>query len=710
MALQPISYDTNSYRIGNTPVYLLSGEFHYFRIPRKDWRQRMRLFKKTGGNVLATYIPWLLHEPEEGHFAWGETVDWLDLEGFLKTALEEGLYVIARPGPYQYSELIYDGLPVWLCENYPDILARNRKGDIFRKASVSYIHPLFMEKIHLWFSEVCPILARYTLSHDGPIAFVQIDNEMIGIHEWFGSLDYHPTSMGFYQPEGRYPMFLKARYGDINTLNSHYGTHYANIEAVEPPDSTVEDIYSIRRRKDYFHFYLATIAEYASFLVDEIRSHGIDTPILHNSANPSMNAYFIETAKTLGSQFLLGSDHYYSLDQTWPQNNPTPQYAARCFLSLEELRLMGYPPTILEIPGGSCSDWPPITPSDALACYLSNLAFGMKGHNYYIFTGGPNPPGAGANTDLYDYNASIGPFGEIRPLYEAQKLFGKFITDHSWLVNAKRQTDLYLALDLEASRSEHYWIGHGDFPLAPRDAWDLLRKGPLTTALCAGLSPEMVRIDEPISPAASPLILVSSSSMSAMKQQNVVDYLRRGGKVMILPILPMVDEDLCPCTILADFLGSPRAKIAPKGYYRPIIGDAVNVPGDLTFWENLPALSEVVGVEEKSGKPIAWKLSIPGEGQAIVLGFRWTHAMHEHTRMIKSMLVMLGLQPVIHCSNPNIWTALWVNGNKAVLFLLNLFTSRMDANVSITFMNGQSIHTGVHEIKPVSVKFVDVSL
>ena len=59
---------------------------------------------------------------------------------------------------------------------------------------------------------------------------------------------------------------------------------------------------------------------------------------------------------------------------------------------------MGYPPSVLEIPGGSASDWPPITPNDALTTYLTNLAFGMKGSNYYIFTGGPNPPGAGKGT------------------------------------------------------------------------------------------------------------------------------------------------------------------------------------------------------------------------------------------------------------------------------------------------------------------------
>jgi len=72
--------------------------------------------------------------------------------------------VAARPGPYQYSELVYDGLPSWLCEHYPELLARNRQGEIFRASSVSYVHPLFLEKTRRWLSVICPILSRHTVS------------------------------------------------------------------------------------------------------------------------------------------------------------------------------------------------------------------------------------------------------------------------------------------------------------------------------------------------------------------------------------------------------------------------------------------------------------------------------------------------------------------------------------------------------------------
>lgn len=707
--MKPLTFTPTAYAIDGKPVYLNSGEFHYFRVPKADWRRRMRLFKEAGGNVLATYIPWLLHEPEEGCFAWGETADYLDLEGFLQTARDEGLYVIARPGPYQYSELVYDGLPGWLCDDYPELLARNIQGEIFRKSSVSYIHPLFWEKVRNWYAVVCPILARYTIADDGPIAFVQIDNELVGIHEWFGSLDYNPVAMGFGDPQGRYPCWLQMRYLDMAALNAQYATDYVSFAAVEPPQGDENDVFSIRRRKDYFHFYLGTVAEYARFLVEQIRSYGINLPIVHNSANPGMNAYFLEIVAEWGETFLLGSDHYYNLDQTWGQNHPTPQYAVRSFVSLEMLRLMGYPPTVFELPGGSCSNWPPVTPSDALACYLSNLAFGMKGHNYYVFTGGPNPPGAGTHTDVYDYDAGIGADGEIRPLYAAQKAFGQAIAERPWLVAAKRQADFRVVLDLEYSRTEHYWTSGGERTPSPREAWDLLRSGPLTSALCAGLSPEMVRLDVPIALGDSPLLVVASSSMAAAKQQIVVDYLSAGGKALILPVLPWLDDDLAPCTILADYLGNPKATPAPKGVFRPTMVGVVNVRGNVSvFWDNLPDSAEIVGVEEKTGQTIAWKAATPGGGEVIVLGFHWLHAMREQESMLKALLALLGLNSIIHCSNPNVWATLWVNGNQAALFLLNLFSAPMEASVRLTLPDGRAADAGAHTLGPVSVKIVDI--
>lgn len=709
--MEPIQFSSLCYRSGDKPFYLLSGEFHYFRVPKSDWRARMALFKKAGGNCLATYVPWLLHEPEEGHFCF-EGEDWLDLEGFLQLAGEEGLYVMARPGPYQYSELVYHGLPGWLIKQFPEILARTASGKPIGYASVSYTHPLFLEKVRSWFGAVCPILARYTVQNGGPIAFTQIDNELVGIHEWFGSLDYHPTSMGIGKAKGKYPAFLEQRYPDIAALNQAYGTTYAGFKAVRPvPARRSQTAAAIRIKKDYFDFYLSTIADYAQTLVEMLRSHGIHTPIIHNSGNPGMNAYFLETAQRLGSTFLLGSDHYYNLDQNWPQNNPTPQYAARVFVSLEMLRLMGYPPSVLEIPGGSASDWPPVTPGDAETTYLTNLALGMKGANYYIFTGGPNPPGAGNTTDLYDYGASIGANGEIRPLYAAQKTFGKLAHKHANLLTGERRSDFRIGMDFEYARSEQYWNERGPFLVSNVDAWQFARKGVLSSALCASLSPAFVNLaaDDWTADIRTPLVIVASASMAEDKQRRVIQFLQQGGKVILTPVVPSLDENLQPLPLLEDFLGWPKQSANPAGLSRPRIGPVVNVSGTVYPFTALPENARVLGVDEFTGQPIAAEIAIPGGGRAVLLGLNWTQAMREHERMLAYLLGQLGLEQAIVCSNPNLWATLYPGAEQSTLFVLNLFTAPMEAHIRVRLQaGGPLVDVGHLQVEAMTVKVIDI--
>lgn len=712
--MKPIAFDKVCYRIDGRPVYLHSGEFHYFRVPRADWRRRMELFKEAGGNCIATYIPWLIHEPAEGNIIFGGEDGCRDLVGFLQTARDVGLYVIARPGPYQYSELLYDGLPGWLCENYPELRAHNIQRQPFRTSSASYLHPLFLDKVRTWFSHVCPLIAGYTVSKGGPVAFVQLDNELTGIHRWFGSLDYNAETMGFGRSDGRYPRFLRRRYSDISALNRLYKTSYCAFEEVRPlalyeAGKQTE----IRCLKDYLDFYLETVAEYMQILARMAREHGIDTPLIHNSANPMDNAFFYETVQAMGDSFLLGSDHYYNLSADWPQNNPTPQYAVNVFCSNEMLRLLGFPPTVLELPGGSAVDWPPATPEDLQTCYLTNVALGMKGSNYYILTGGPNVLGTGATCDIYDYGAAIGAYGEVRPLYHVQKEFGRFMAARPWLVEAEAESACRLALDMEYPRAAEYWKRRGELPFSAGEAWNLIRKGFLPTAFCASLSPTLVNLgtDDWLGDSGTPVVIVAASSMAAAKQERIVRFLKEGGRVLIAPVLPVVDERLEPCTILADFLGSPAIQACERPYTRLTVADVANIynNGEVFFCDNLPPGAVLLGHDELTGRPVAWQRTFEGGGQVIFLGFRWLHAMREHERMLVALLKKLGISLRVICTNPNVWTALRTAGDRSMLFIMNLLSSSMEGEISChPRWSEEWIHTGRHKLAPMTVKMVEI--
>ncbi len=715
--MKPITFDSNCYWIDGRPIYLNSGEFHYFRVPKPDWRRRMELFKEAGGNCLATYIPWLIHEPEEGHFVFDSGDGTTDLEGFLETARETELYVIARPGPYQYSELIYGGLPSWLFDRYPEVQAHTLEGRPFGLPSVSYLHPTFLTKARAWFDAVCPLLAGQTVQRGGPIAFTQFDNELMGVHIWFGGLDYNAEAMGFGDPEGHYPRFLADRYGSLIELNEAYAADYESFTEVRPISSAEADpgrTSDIRRLRDYFHFYLHVTTVYAQTLCAWLRDHGVDTPLIHNSANPDMNAYFVEMVETLGEDFLLGSDHYYNLDQTWPQNNPTPQYARNVLLSNESLRLLGYPPTILELPSGSCSDWPPITASDAHACYMTNLAYGMKGHNYYVFTGGPNPPGAGETTDLYDYGAPIGAHGQVRPLYEVQAAFGQFIDDHPWLVQAEREHDIRFAINFESARADRYWQARGDLLFTNAEAWRFLAAGLLTTGLCASLSPVCVNLDADdwVDDTATPLIVATGAAMSQAHQERIVAFLQRGGRALIAPVLPTVDETFVPCTVLSDFLGAPSFRRGVEAVIRVVIkgveGEIRNVLKNEVFFAAPPEDAVVVGYDECTDAPLAWEVATSGGGRVILLGMTWEHRKDEQSQALLALLNRLGLSRVIISTNPAIWLALRTRGSKSLLFMMNLFSSSMKTKVVYRPGSGGQVDLGEHQIEAMSVKAVEV--
>jgi beta-galactosidase len=82
--------------LNDKPFRILSGEMHYARIPRANWRERFRLAKAMGLNAVTTYVFWNAQEPHPGEYQFSGN---LDVGEFIRVARQEGLYVILRPGP-----------------------------------------------------------------------------------------------------------------------------------------------------------------------------------------------------------------------------------------------------------------------------------------------------------------------------------------------------------------------------------------------------------------------------------------------------------------------------------------------------------------------------------------------------------------------------------------------------------------------------------
>ena len=696
-------FDKIGFQIDGKDQFLVSGEFHYFRVPAYDWKRRMELFKEAGGNCLATYVPWLIHEPEEGKIVFGDVPN-RDLVRFLETAKEVGLKVLLRPGPYQYSELINGGSPDWLLDEYPEIMARDIHGTAFYNFSVSYLHPTFLEKARVYFRAFADVVRPYM---GDPVAMLQVDNEAAGVHVWFGSLDYNPVTMGIGTEDGRYPTFLKKKYGTLDAVNEAYQIRAESWSEIRPTDAADRKDPSVcRRLGDYTDFYYSTLGEYLALLTSWLREDGLEGPICHNAANPGMNSIFLETLDAMGEDFLLGSDHYYTLDQNWPQNNPTPQYAVNVYYSMEMLRLMGMPPTVMELPGGSPSDTPPVLPEDLLCCYMTNLAMGMKGMNYYVYTGGPNFPNTCSVGDVYDYNAHIRADGSFNPTYNSLKTFGKFMEKHGWMQRGSRRGSAVIGFEWQATRCRDVECRNVTF--SRTDSWDLARRGLIHTMMCSAYAPELVNLDGALD-LTRPLIVPTPTVMSTHAQQKLIDFVESGGQVLLVGTLPELDEQYHPCTLLREYLNNPKLR-KPKGRSCVVHTEAVgNVycMNALHGMDEVPDGAEVLCTEVHSGDILGFTTE-RGNGRVMYLATQWIMKTFDQPQFLEWLLNQLGAKPCVQSTNRNIFTALLEDGDgHNAAFVMNLYSSPQDTVVTVYGKDGNTLRTESVSMKPMEVIVIE---
>ncbi|KAJ7043887.1 glycoside hydrolase family 35 protein [Mycena alexandri] len=162
-----VTWDPHSLFIQGQRVFILSAEFHPWRLPGNPdlWADVFQKIKANGFNTVSFYVNWALHFPTpdtnggEGDFQAGT---YRDIELFIQEAKNAGLWMIARPGPYINGETTGGGFPGWV-------------GNI--AGSLRTNNPNYTQAWTPYMTAISKIIARNQITNGGPIILVQAENE-----------------------------------------------------------------------------------------------------------------------------------------------------------------------------------------------------------------------------------------------------------------------------------------------------------------------------------------------------------------------------------------------------------------------------------------------------------------------------------------------------------------------------------------------------
>ncbi|KAJ4326451.1 hypothetical protein N0V94_000126 [Neodidymelliopsis sp. IMI 364377] len=158
-----VEWDNGSLQINGERVMIMSGEFHYARLPVPElWLDIFQKFKANGMNTVSIYFFWSYHSASKGVYDF--TTPGKDLQRLFDTAKQAGLYIIARPGPYMNAETNGGGFALWTSDG---------SGGNYRTSDETY-RKAWSE----WIAEVGPIIAKNQITNGGPVILTQVENEL----------------------------------------------------------------------------------------------------------------------------------------------------------------------------------------------------------------------------------------------------------------------------------------------------------------------------------------------------------------------------------------------------------------------------------------------------------------------------------------------------------------------------------------------------
>ncbi|CCM06152.1 uncharacterized protein FIBRA_09625 [Fibroporia radiculosa] len=157
-----VQWDNYTIFLNNQRMFLLTGEFHTFRLPVPDlWLDIFQKMVAAGLTGTSIYIHWALTNPAPGVLDFN---DWRALQPIFDAAKLAGIFITLRPGPYINAETTAGGIALWATSQVAGTLRTNATD--YRQAWTPYIEEIAGSVVPNQVSNGGPIICESHLLHN----------------------------------------------------------------------------------------------------------------------------------------------------------------------------------------------------------------------------------------------------------------------------------------------------------------------------------------------------------------------------------------------------------------------------------------------------------------------------------------------------------------------------------------------------------------
>lgn len=232
--------------------FFASADYPYFRDDPANWPDRLEKLKRIGHTVITIYIPWrhhdLLNNGQRQYDFTGKTLASRNVIGFIRLCQEKGLSLVIKPGPFVHGELNYGGLPDFVCPlkdpriepmtgsdgvpfPWPGANLVPGGQEVAAWPLPAPFDPIFQQEVRAWMRAISQAILEPFAYPQGPILLVQIANEGIySNHQravW--AYDFSPSSLALFRD------YLRKKYGQMDEYNRLHQSDHRDWSEIEPP-------------------------------------------------------------------------------------------------------------------------------------------------------------------------------------------------------------------------------------------------------------------------------------------------------------------------------------------------------------------------------------------------------------------------------------------------------------------------------------------